>query len=125
MSECVFENIMHSSKTFQIIFDIVTQQQITIRYKSLSVGCLWSRLLWHCRSYIKPNMLVVVSLRLLSCVLCAILFLDLTCWQKMQDLSSWETFFADSSLTLLMLYILLKDAMLVLTKITYCSTHNK
>jgi len=55
---------------------------IAIYYECLSVGCLWSRPLWRYRSYIKPNMLVVGSLRLLSSVSCAtrFVFLGLTCY---------------------------------------------
>jgi len=51
-------------------------------YKSLSVQCLWLRLLWHYRSYININMFVVTSRKLLTSDSAAIrfMFLDLTCF---------------------------------------------
>ena len=59
--------------------EIITKEQIAISYKSLSVGCLWSRLLWNYRSIINTSF-SGASRRLSSSVSSVIrfLFLDLT-----------------------------------------------
>jgi len=47
---------------------------IAIYYKYLSMGCLWSRLLWHYRSFSNTSVMVA-SRRLSSSVSSAIRFL--------------------------------------------------
>jgi len=57
--------------------------QIAIYYKSLSMGCMWPRLIWHYRSCINTN----VSRRRDCCPVCRLsfdLFLEST-WFIMED----------------------------------------
>jgi len=73
------------------------------------------------RSYIRPNMLVVASLRLLSSVPCAIRFLlqDFTCFKAETVLQTSSAFFVRN------LLLWEECVILVLTKITYRNIHNK
>jgi len=57
-----------NGKMSECVIDIITQYQIALYYKYLSVGCLWSRLLWYYRSFVNIPVLLVPSQRLSSSV---------------------------------------------------------
>jgi len=45
----------------ECVIEIITQKEIAIYYKSLSVGNLWSRLLWCYCSFVNTSVMVQVG----------------------------------------------------------------
>ena len=71
----------------ECVMEIIKQKQIAIYYKSLSVGCMWSRFLWYHRYFINTSV-SGASRRLSSSVSChsiSVFKIWLASWYEMQS----------------------------------------